>query len=243
MKDLGLLRRYLRVQINTLLDGYFLHQENYILQLLVEVGFTYYCPSLTPLPEGTILLSDMSVEAVDSTHYSRLVGQLIYLTNTHPNISYVVGIVSRFLSAPQCPHLEAVHHILRYLRHTSNYGLLYSHFSSPAIKGFARSFGLWDLHGFIDVDWGACKETRWSVGSYLFLFAGGPISWSSKCQPIVSWSSTESEYKSLSDCCQESTHLSRLIKELKLLDSHMIPLHCSSTIVLKDLKNAPIPTR
>lgn len=82
MKDLGLISRYLSIQVDSLSDGYFLHQTDYIEQLLCEVGMSECHPSSIPLPEGTVLLSDMSSPQVDAVHYSRIVGKLIYLTNT-----------------------------------------------------------------------------------------------------------------------------------------------------------------
>lgn len=243
MKELGPVTRYLGVQIDTLPDGYFLHQQNYTDQLLLDAGMTECRPSAVPLPEGTVLFTDMSAAPVDSTHYSRLVGKLIYLTNTRPDISYFVGIVNRYMVAPQQPHLDAVRHILRYLRATSDFGLLYSRTSPSQLQGFTSSNGPWSITGFTDADWGACQETRRSVGAYLFLFAGGPISWSSKRQLTVSRSSTESEYKSLSNGAQESVHLSRLLNELPLTTDMLVPLHCSEQSVLTDLTAASLPTQ
>lgn len=199
MKDLGPVTRYLGVQIDKLEEGYFLHQSDYTEQLLREAGMSDCRPSHIPLPEGTVLLSDMSSPHVDVTNYCCLVGKLIYLTNTRPDISYSVGVVSRFMASPQQAHLDSVLHILRYLRSTTQLGLLYRCNPTPHLAGYTRSAGPWDLVGFTNADWGACQETRRSVGGYLFIFAGGPISWSSKRQTTVSRSSTESEYKSLSN--------------------------------------------
>lgn len=180
MKDLGLISRYLGVQVDSLPDGYFLHQTDYTNQLLRETGMSKCRPLTIPLLEGTVLLTDMSSSKVDTIYYNCVVGKLIYLTNTRPDISYSVGIVSRYMVTPQQSHLDAVLHSLRYLRHTTDYGLLYKQSLTPHLFGFTRAGGPWDLIGFTDVDWGACQEARRSIGAYLFVFGGGPISWSSK---------------------------------------------------------------
>lgn len=91
---------YLKVQIHSLSDGYFLHQADYTKQLPREAGMSKCRPSTIPLHKGIILLSDMSSSIVDATYYSRVVGKLIYLMNTQPNINYFVGIVSRYMAPP-----------------------------------------------------------------------------------------------------------------------------------------------
>lgn len=184
-------------------------------------------PSIVPLPEGTMLFTDISATPVNSTQYSCLTGKLIYLTNTHPDISYSIDVVSRYMTLPQQPHLEAIYHILRYLWHTPDLGLLYRRSSPSPLQGFSSSIGPWDLTDFTDANWGPCHETRRSVGAYLFLFTGGPISWSSKQKLTISRSSIELEYKSLSNAAQVSVYLSRLLNELPLTHDLLVPLHYS----------------
>lgn len=98
-------------------------------------------PSNIPLPEGTVLVSEMSTPSVDVAYYLRLVGNLIYLTNTRPDISYLVGVVSRFMASLQQSHLDAVMHILRYVCHMTHFGLLYGHTPTPHLASFIRSSG------------------------------------------------------------------------------------------------------
>lgn len=157
----------------------------------------------------------MLVDSIDPTNYNRLISKLIHLTNTRPDISYSVGIVSHYMVSPQQPHLDAIHHILCYLWYTSDYGLLYQREPTPQLQGFTWSTGKWDLTRFTNMDWVACKETRRSIGAYLSLSTGGPIAWSSKRQAIILQSSTEWEYKSLSNWAHKSIHLwLRLLNKL-----------------------------
>lgn len=89
-------------------------------------------PFVTPLLEGITLSTKMSTASIDSIAYSHLVGKLIYLTKTCLDISYVMGIVSCYMVSPQQLHQDAVHHILRYLWHIPDHGLLYQQRLSQA---------------------------------------------------------------------------------------------------------------
>ena len=77
---------------------------------------TNYCPSYVPLPADIHLLSDMNLPPVDSTHYTQIVEKLIFLTTTQPDLAYFVGLVSRFMPQSQAAHLDAVHHILCFIK-------------------------------------------------------------------------------------------------------------------------------
>jgi hypothetical protein len=175
-------------------------------------------PKHVPLPPGLQLTSDMNSEPTNLHQFCKIVGKLIFLTTTRLDLSYAVSSVSRFMSAPQHAHLEAVRHILRYLIKTSDYGILYNSTGKNPIKGYT------------DADWAACPETRRSTGGYMFSLAGGSIIWQSKRHVTISRSSTESEYVALSNCSQEAVWLGRLLEELGMTDQLHIPVaHPSST--------------
>ncbi|GAV73639.1 hypothetical protein CFOL_v3_17122, partial [Cephalotus follicularis] len=109
----------------------------------------------------------------------------IYLTVTHPDISYVVHLVSQFMSAPQTTHFSAVLRILRYIKGTLFHGLNFSSESSLA------------LHAFCDADWASDPTDRHSTIGYCLFLLTSLISWHSKKQTVVSCSSTEAEKFSL----------------------------------------------
>lgn len=115
----------------------------------------------------------------DATLYRRLVGSLIYLTMTRPDIAYAVQIESPFVSNIHKNHLSAVHHILRHINGTTNKGLFYSSTSPLPLKAYA------------DVDWPGCQDTRRSTTGWCMILGTSPISWKHKKQPTVSKSSTE----------------------------------------------------
>lgn len=188
-------------------------------------------PVAIPLPEGLTLSAETNTKEVNSTYYCKLVGRLIYLTNTRPDLSFSVGLISRFMQAPQQAHLDAAMHIVRYISSTTDFGIFY------------KKNGTLQLQGFTDADWGnACPDTRRSTGGYVYKLSDGPITWSSKRQPTVSRSTTEAEYKALSEGAQEGVYLKRLLDELQQTVTTTPQLFCNAIEVTSNLQGAEIPT-
>ena len=123
--------------------------------------------------------------------YRRLVGNLVYLIVTRPDISYAVHQVSQYLSAPRSTHYAAVLRILRYLKGTLFHGLFYSA-QSPLV-----------LRAFSDVHWVGDPTDRKSTTGYYFFLGSSLISWRSKKQTFMACSSTEVEYRILTDTTSE----------------------------------------
>ena len=105
--------------------------------------------------------------------YRWLIGSLIYLTLTWPDIAYSVGVVSRYMSNPKKPHLDAVKRILRYVKDTINFGILYKK---------TRDY---QVNGYRDADYARDCGTQWPTTGYFFSLGSGTISWCSKRQPIM----------------------------------------------------------
>lgn len=232
MKDLGLVHRYLGVDfVRTIDHGLFLHQQEYTEALLQESGMLDSNCEFIPLPMGHVLTSETHTPSVDLHEYCHIVGKLIFLCHTRPDIAYAVGLVSRFMHCPQRLHWESVQHILRYLNYTKDFGILYN-----------RSTDI-TLHGFTDADYLGCPDTRQSVGAYLFQLAAGPISWSSKQQSTVSDSTTEAEYKALSEGAKEAVYVRRLFQELQVFSPLTLPLTCSDVPIHNDLHGATTPSQ
>lgn len=138
-------------------------------------------PASTPLPAGLVLLLDDPSTEFDITTYAHTVGKLLYATQSRPDIAYAVNLVSRFMFRPRQSHWIAVKHILRYLKGTSDYGILYKRCHSSKFEGYTHTKPApIPFLGFTDSDWAACKESRRSTGAYLFNIVGGAVSWASK---------------------------------------------------------------
>ena len=148
--------------------------------------------------------------------YRRLVGSLVYLTVTRPNISYAVHQVSQYLFAPWSTHYAAVLRILRYLKGTLFHSLFYSA-QSPLV-----------LHAFSNADWAEDPTDRKSTTSYCFLLGSSLISWRSKKQTFVARSSTEAEYCAFANTTSELLWLRRLLKDLGVSTSSATPIYCDN---------------
>ena len=120
-----------------------------------------------------------------------MIGSLVYLIVSHPDISYAVHQVSQYMSAPRSTHYVAILRILQYLKGTLFHGLFYSA-ESPFI-----------LRAFFDADWAGDPTNRRSTTSYCFLLGSSLIFWRSKKQTLVAHSSIEAEYRSLVDTTSE----------------------------------------
>ena len=207
MKDLGKLHYCLGVCIEQDEDQkcLWLHQKQYLLDLIVKHGLTEANTVSTPADLNVKLEKDDGVsKSVDPTTYQSIIGGLMYAaTATRPDISYSVSMLSKFNSSPSEAHLTAAKRIIRYLKGTVNLGLKYCKSEEGQLIGYA------------DADWAGDLDDRHSTSGNVFLMAGGAISWMSKKQATVALSTSEAEYVALSSATQEAVWLRRLLTDLK----------------------------
>lgn len=152
----------------------------------------------------------------DIVHFRRLIGKLIYLTVTRPDLAYKVHVLSQFVNNPTEDHLKAAHRVLRYLK------------GAPAQGIFFSSSSDFRLHTCCDADWAACPVTRKSISGYCVLLGNSVLSWKSKKQQVVSSSSAESEYRSMAAACRETVWLTRLLADLQVIVPRPIQLLCDN---------------
>jgi len=168
MKDLGLLHYFLALEIWQNSDGLFVSQGKYAQEILEKFNMHGCKPVDTPLPSGWRKEDATSAEVVDATVYRQLVGSLMYLVNTRPDICYAVNQLSQAMVKPTKLFWKAGKHVLRYLRGTSGYGLWYRH--SDEVK----------LCGFTDADWAGSPMDRKSTFGGIFSIGSTTISWYSR---------------------------------------------------------------
>jgi hypothetical protein len=149
MKDLGMMHYFLGLEVWQKPDEIFLCQGKYAVEILKRFDMMD-CKSMpTPMVTNLKLLSDTSSETVDVTMYRQMIGSLMYLTNTRPDICFAVNTLSQYMVEPRRVHLVAAKHVLRYLKGTVDYGLRYV--SDHKIR----------LQGYTDSDWvGSVADRR-----------------------------------------------------------------------------------
>ncbi|KAA0045165.1 putative mitochondrial protein [Cucumis melo var. makuwa] len=148
--------------------GLFLGQQKYVKDLLQKYGISDCKPISTPMEVNKKFCMHEDKDLADPTMYRQLVGSLIYLTLTRLDISYSVRVISRYMQKPKKPHLEEVRRILRYLRGTTEYDILYK-------KGQDCK-----LECFCDANYSGDHDTRRLTTGYLFKLGCGAVSWCSK---------------------------------------------------------------
>ncbi|GKB54815.1 retrovirus-related pol polyprotein from transposon TNT 1-94 [Tanacetum coccineum] len=125
MSMMGELNFFLRLQIKQIEDGIFFNQSKYIKEMLKKFSLEDSKPMKTPMSSDTKLTKDEECESVDSTKYRGMIGSLLYLTASRPDIMFSVCLCARFQEAPKTSHLEAVNCIFRYIKGTTHLGLWY----------------------------------------------------------------------------------------------------------------------
>jgi hypothetical protein len=206
MKDLGKVRVCLGLEFNWLPDGScLLNQEKYIEKVLERFNMINCKPIGCPIESGARLSKDMApktpeeIKEMEKIPYRSAVGSLIYLvTGTRPDIAVATSNVAKYCENPGPQHWQAVKRIFRYLKGTSDLGLLFNPKDDTLI-------------GYSDADWAGDIDSRRSTTGYLFTIGGVPVSWKSKKQATVALSTAEAEYMALSAATQEVSWLRKFL--------------------------------
>ncbi|XP_019179838.1 PREDICTED: uncharacterized protein LOC109175035 [Ipomoea nil] len=150
------------------------------------------------------LSKDGGTDLEDNSQYRKVVGKLLYLTITRPDICFAVQQLSQFLDSPATLHLQAAHRVLRYIKNSPGQGLFFPANSQLKVRGFA------------DSDWATCPDTRKSVTSFYVFLGDALISWKSKKQNTISRSPSEAEYRALALATCEMQWLFYLFEVLEV---------------------------
>ncbi|KAL4010514.1 hypothetical protein IC575_030011 [Cucumis melo] len=169
--------------------------------------------------------SGIALDDEDASSYIRLIGRLLYLQISRPNISYCVHKLSQFLAKPHTEHIIAAHHLLRYLKGTSGQGIMLW-----ASKEF-------NIKVFVDSDWGCCLDTRKSITGFCIFLEKSLVSWKTKKQATVSRSSAEAEYRALASVSSEITWLTHLLQNFQIPHQEPALIYCDNRAAISIASN------
>jgi hypothetical protein len=217
MSDLGCLSYFLGIEVTSTPDGYYLSQAKYIHDLLDRASLTDHRSVDTPMELHTHLRATDGVPLEDPTRYRHLVDNLVYLGITHPDISYVVHILSQFMPTPTSVHYSHILCVLRYLCGTIDRHLFFS--SSSSLQ----------LHAYFDATWGSDPSDFKSLSAYCVFLSFFLIGWKTKKQIVVSRSSAEAELRALACVTAEVTWLRWLLADFGVALSSSMSVHCDIT--------------
>ncbi|XP_021769500.1 uncharacterized protein LOC110733722 [Chenopodium quinoa] len=200
-------------------------QRKYALDIITETGLLDAKPTDFPMEQNHRLALANGDLLGDVEKYRRLIGRLIYLAVTRPDLAYSVHILSQFKQSLRVEHWDVALRVVRYLKKSPGQGIL------------LRSDSALQLEGWCDSDWASCPLSRRSLtGGFVFLGLS-PVSWKTKKQPTVAMSSAEAEYRSMSACSRELKWLRRLLRDLGVRHDSGMHLYCDSQSALYIAKN------
>ncbi|KAG6469823.1 hypothetical protein ZIOFF_070754 [Zingiber officinale] len=225
MSDMGLLRHFLGMEIYQEEETIFICQKIYAEKILKKFNMLGCNPVSTPLIMGEKLKKEDGGKAADVTYYRSLIGNLLYLTATRPDLMYAASLLSRFMQSPSHFHLGAAKRVLRYVQGTTDLGL-----------SFQKNHAL-NLVGYCDSDFGGSLDDMKSTSGYCFSFGSAIFSWVSKKQQSVAQSSAEAEYISASVATSQAIWLRKILADLGHHQIEGTVLHCDNKSAIAMAKN------
>ncbi|XP_024177774.1 uncharacterized protein LOC112183641 [Rosa chinensis] len=207
MNDMGLLHYFLGIEVSQSKDEIFISQKKYAENIIKKFNMLGCNSVATPLIANEKLKKEDGAKKADATKYRSLIGGLLYLTTTRPDIMFAASLLSRYMQEPSQIHYGAAKRVLRYLQDTLDYGILY--------KAAEKS----TLVGYTDSDWaGAC-------------------SWASKKQSVVAQSSAKAEYIAAAKATSQAIWLQRILEDIGEKQEKGTTLYCDNKSAIAIGKN------
>ncbi|GJU40653.1 retrovirus-related pol polyprotein from transposon TNT 1-94 [Tanacetum coccineum] len=196
MSMMGQMSFFLGLQVSQSPGGIFINQAKYALETLKKYGMDLSDPVDTPMVDRLKLDEDLMGIPVDQTRFRGMVGSLMYLTASRPDLVFAVCMCARYQAKPTKKHFEAIKRVFRYLKGTINMGLWYPKDNAMSLTAYA------------DADHAGCQDSRRSTSGSAQFLGDRLVSWSSKKQRSMAISTTEAEYIAIAValCCNNIQH-------------------------------------
>ncbi|KAD3069346.1 hypothetical protein E3N88_37226 [Mikania micrantha] len=189
------------------------------------VGMEDCNPTKIPMEPGLKMIKDDGTKKVDATEYRKIIGCLRYLTQTRPDLLYAVGYASRYMQDPSVTHQQAVKHILRYIKGTTNMGIHYSNKGTNALMGYS------------DSSFSTDQEDGKGTTGVVFYFNNKPITWLSQKQPTVALSSCEAEFMAANSAACQAVWLRGLLAEVTGMAEEKVLIQVDNKSAIALIKN------
>ncbi|KAL3612663.1 hypothetical protein D5086_003683 [Populus alba] len=225
MSDLGIMNYFLGMEIHQNSSGIFVSQKKYVVDILKRFKLESCKEVTTPLAQNEKISKNDGEQLEEPSAYRSLVGSLLYLTATRPDLMFPAGLLSRFMSSPSNVHMGVAKRILKYIKGTTDLGILYS--KSGGVK----------LSGYADSDWAGSVDGMKSTSGYVFTIGSGAICWNAKKQDVVAQSTVEAEYISLAAAANQAIWLNKLLADLGQEQSSPTELYCDNKSAIAIAQN------
>ena len=227
---MGELNFFLGLQIKKTKNEIFINQSKYCKELIHRFGMENAKYMATPMSTTCYLDKDETGQSISIKKYRGIIGSLLYLSASRPDIMFSVCMCARFQANPKESHLSAVKRIMRYLLGTINIGLWYPKNSTC------------NLIGYSDFDFFGWKTDRKSTSGTYHFIGSALVSWHSKKQNSVALSTAEAEYISIGSCCAQIRWMKQQLSDYGIIPYH-IPIRCDNTSAINLSKNPILHSR
>ena len=217
---------FLGLQVKQMDSGIYINRAKYARNLVKRFGLDNAAHAGTLMAANAKLTNDPSGGSVDVTLYRSMIGYLLYLTTSRPDIAFGVGVCSRFQSNPQVSHLNAIKRIIKYVGGICDYELFYSKESNISLAGLS------------DSDWASNANDRKSTTDGCFYVGVNFLTWMSKKQNYVSLSTAEAEYIAAGNCCSQLFWMQKVLTDYGISQDTMVVYYDNSSAI--DISKNPV---
>ena len=230
MSMMGELNYFLGLQVKQLSEGMFINQAKYTRELIQKFGQQTCKVGKIPMNTSTRIDLDEEGISIEEHKYRKLIGSLLYLTASRPDITFAVGVCARFQSKPKMSHYQTALKIIKYLKGTVNVGLWYPKEGDLTLRAYS------------DSDYAGCRVDRKSTSGTCQFLGDRLISWFSKKQTSIATSTAEAEYMAAASCCAQVLWMKQQLSDYDV-EAKEIPIFCDNTSAIAITQNPVLHSR